>query len=345
VQVHDAEDASRRLPIGSRGTGSRVLARLDGWILLAAVLVAVALLAVGRHDYPDLHTILDTGACLLSGMLALLLWDIGRRTRRPFSLWLSASFGVTSLLELIHVMVTVDWWGSLASLAELTGFLRPSTWPPAAHILQIGIGLAIARLRTGERPTPLFLPALLVIAAVLFELFQYLPTYTAPAWLGITRPALVLVPLLWVAVGIAAWHERATARELPALAVVAAVLMLGNLVMLYSEAPHDAPAMVAHLGKVCAYLLFLLTLMRMASRDMLERIEAERAVVAMNAQLEQRVAERTEALRESETRHRTLAESLPALVWTCDGDGRTDYLSRQWSDYTGVPEAEQLGDN
>jgi PAS domain S-box-containing protein len=49
------------------------------------------------------------------------------------------------------------------------------------------------------------------------------------------------------------------------------------------------------------------------------------------------------ALLESQARLRTLAESLPHLVWTCAPDGRCDYLSRQWVEYTGRPEAEQLG--
>ena len=48
-------------------------------------------------------------------------------------------------------------------------------------------------------------------------------------------------------------------------------------------------------------------------------------------------------LRESERRYRTLAESLPHLVWTCRGDGPCDYLSPRWVEYTGIPEAEQLG--
>jgi PAS domain S-box-containing protein len=48
-------------------------------------------------------------------------------------------------------------------------------------------------------------------------------------------------------------------------------------------------------------------------------------------------------LRASEARLRTLAESLPNLVWTCRADGWCDYLSRQWTDYTGRPEQEQLG--
>lgn len=48
-------------------------------------------------------------------------------------------------------------------------------------------------------------------------------------------------------------------------------------------------------------------------------------------------------LRASEERLRTLAESLPNLVWTCRADGWCDYLSRQWVEYTGRPAQEQLG--
>ncbi len=50
-----------------------------------------------------------------------------------------------------------------------------------------------------------------------------------------------------------------------------------------------------------------------------------------------------EALRDSEARFRVLTESLPQLVWTCLPDGSCDYLSTQWVQYTGQPEAEQLG--
>ena len=50
-----------------------------------------------------------------------------------------------------------------------------------------------------------------------------------------------------------------------------------------------------------------------------------------------------EALRQSEARFRTLAESLPQLVWTCLPDGRCDYLSPQWARYTGVPVEKQRG--
>jgi PAS domain S-box-containing protein len=50
-----------------------------------------------------------------------------------------------------------------------------------------------------------------------------------------------------------------------------------------------------------------------------------------------------EKLRESESRFRQLAESLPQLVWTCVPEGQCDYLSKKWLDYTGIPEEQQLG--
>src|SRR5207248_3876979 len=49
------------------------------------------------------------------------------------------------------------------------------------------------------------------------------------------------------------------------------------------------------------------------------------------------------ALRESEHRWRSLTEALPQLVWTATPDGVCDYLSTQWSEYTGLPESELLG--
>lgn len=61
------------------------------------------------------------------------------------------------------------------------------------------------------------------------------------------------------------------------------------------------------------------------ARDITDRIRGERT------------------LQESQRRWRDLAEAMPHLVWTCEPDGRCDYLSLQWVEYTGRPEAEQLG--
>ncbi|HYJ42154.1 MAG TPA: PAS domain S-box protein, partial [Steroidobacteraceae bacterium] len=53
--------------------------------------------------------------------------------------------------------------------------------------------------------------------------------------------------------------------------------------------------------------------------------------------------ETVEQLRENRARFKTLAESLPQLIWTWLRDGYCDYLSRQWLDYTGRSESQQMG--
>ncbi|WP_165230772.1 PAS domain S-box protein [Aquisphaera insulae] len=50
-----------------------------------------------------------------------------------------------------------------------------------------------------------------------------------------------------------------------------------------------------------------------------------------------------EAVRLSERRLRTLAESLPQLVWTALPDGSCDTFSTQWTQLTGKPQEELLG--
>jgi PAS domain S-box-containing protein len=50
-----------------------------------------------------------------------------------------------------------------------------------------------------------------------------------------------------------------------------------------------------------------------------------------------------EALRQSESHFRQLANSLPQLIWTCLPNGSCDFVSRQWLEYTGVAAEPQLG--
>ena len=48
-------------------------------------------------------------------------------------------------------------------------------------------------------------------------------------------------------------------------------------------------------------------------------------------------------LQHSEGRFRSLAETVPLLVWSSRPDGQWDYLSGQWLAYTAIPEEQQLG--
>ena len=56
----------------------------------------------------------------------------------------------------------------------------------------------------------------------------------------------------------------------------------------------------------------------------------------LNRDLEQRVAERTEELRESESQFRSLANSIPQLAWMTHPDGSIFWYNQRWYDYTGT---------
>lgn len=58
---------------------------------------------------------------------------------------------------------------------------------------------------------------------------------------------------------------------------------------------------------------------------------------------ERKLAE--QAMRDRETRFRTIADAIPQIVWVSRPDGFLDYVNRQWHNYTGVPESAGIGDS
>src|SRR5258708_35238723 len=129
--------------------GRSISLRCTGGVLIAFALAGAIVLTVGPKDYPNLHTILDTGMALLSAVLVLVLWDMGSRSDHRLYKWLATAFAVTSALQIIHVLVTVEWSGPLAFIAASHDFLRPPTWPPAAHLLPLAVGGAMWQMQRG----------------------------------------------------------------------------------------------------------------------------------------------------------------------------------------------------
>ena len=75
-----------------------------------------------------------------------------------------------------------------------------------------------------------------------------------------------------------------------------------------------------------------------ANRALREEVAIRRSVEEelsrLNDTLEQRVAERTSALRKSEERFRQLADSMPQMVWTARRDGSLDYYNARWYEFS-----------
>ena len=63
----------------------------------------------------------------------------------------------------------------------------------------------------------------------------------------------------------------------------------------------------------------------------------------LNRELEQRVEERTEQLRQSENQFRTLANSIPQLAWMADAKGSIFWYNQRWYDFIGARRGDAEG--
>ena len=132
--------------------------------------------------------------------------------------------------------------------------------------------------------------------------------------------------------------------------LIAAGLNAGVIAVLFlnTESGLDLtdPADRVRVGVLAVVCLFVIVACERSHRY---RVAAEAAAAGLARELterqqtERQLLDNQSLLSESEERYRALLEGVPQLVWTCRPDGWCDYLSRQWVEYTGIPEADQLG--
>jgi len=71
--------------------------------------------------------------------------------------------------------------------------------------------------------------------------------------------------------------------------------------------------------------------------------EARRHADKMNEELEDIVVERTRDLFLSREHFKFLADNIPVIVWTTEGNGTASYFNKQWYEYTGLTIGESKG--
>jgi PAS domain S-box-containing protein len=327
--------------------GSRL--RVVVGMLLALGAGDATLLWSGQRDFLYLHTILDTAVFLLSGILSLLLADVGKDLSQPLLRRLAVTFGIASLLELLHV------------LAQET--LRPSFWSPAAYCLAVGTGLSVGLTLRRDTRARWFGPTLILFTAAIYPALFWLPRYTAPQLFGITRPELILVPPLWLLVCWLCWRLWQRDQIIRMAGQMGAIQCIAQLCMLYSRSSHDGPAMAAHLGKVVSDLVFLALLTNMCSIGMRRLMRAEASLSELNLNLEQHVRDRTAQLEASNqrlelemgererTQHRlqesrrllqAILDNSPTIIFVKDLSGRYLLVNRGFSELFHLKEDEPL---
>ncbi len=317
-----AADSTTRAPIELSFSANVAIA-------LAALLAGGAtMLHFGAED-PALHTVLDTSVALTGALVALLLWDVSRRSGETWPLLLAISFAMLAVGELLHVLAVLGWLGG-GPAADVR--LRAGTWGPPAYLLPIGVGAALLLRNRPRWVAGPFALGLALFALALVAIFLWVPRYTSPGLLWITRPALVLVPVLWAAVGAAYWKQRDETDIARATALTAAILALAHIVMLYSRAPSDTVAIVAHLGKFVGDALLLFNLIQIGAADTARRRQIEQQLIELNRDLDARVAERTAAQRRSQDLIEAIIANSSAVIYAKDLDGRYLMINQRYAD-------------
>ena len=183
-----------------------------------------------------LHTILNTGIALGTVAVSLLFWDLGWRTSAAADPLHGhrlrggrrAGDPARARRARAGLGVGATQRGSAAAALRHLGATRLST--AARHWRGVVDRADAARARrppSHSAPWP--------AAVGLFALFQWLPRYAAPGCLGIVRPTLLLVPLLWIPVGVTFWRRRRDDRIAHTLAYYALGAALAHTFMLYSD--------------------------------------------------------------------------------------------------------------
>ncbi|MDD4928593.1 MAG: sensor domain-containing diguanylate cyclase [Gallionella sp.] len=243
------------------------------------LLIIFSLWGVGEEKFVYLHLVFDTSNAILSMLLAVFLSGERHAILPRVRHYLVIAFCFAAATELLHALVGIEWEGSFAWIETYSGMLRPATWPPSTYVLPLAMAWSSVLIRRNATLSPvLFAAGMAGVTLALYVLSFGLPSYVDIGILGIRRPTQLPLLLLWAVVIAIYWRRRHEHRLYEGLAMMGALLFLSDVCMLFSTSPHEHYTMMAHAGKLIAYVMLHVIQMRIAAEDSQARDDAELAL-------------------------------------------------------------------
>ncbi len=307
------------------------------WVLGAYALLTWVLLGQGDAKFEHLHLLLDTCNGMLSLLLVMFFMAEQHNITRRVRIFLVFSFSAAAFTEILHALVGIEWMGSLAWIEATSKSLRPATWPPSTYALPFALAWALwLKQRRSELTSRWFVLGLVVAIALFYTVSSLLPKYVDTGLLGIQRPTQLPLLFLWLLVLRQCWKIRYEHPLFEGLVGMGGLLIASDLFMLYSTSPHEKFTMVAHSGKLFAYLWMHFILMRLAADDSRVRQEAEHALSVKAMQLQTSL---------DEVKNLHFAMDQHSVVAITDVAGKIKYANDLFCQFSGYSREELIGQN
>jgi PAS domain S-box-containing protein len=307
------------------------------FFLLLYVLIIFALSGTGGQKFEHLHLLLDTSNGLLSLLLALFLLAEQYNIQHNVRNYLAIAFAFAAFTELLHAFVGIEWVGEFAWIASYAQLLRPVTWPPSTYVLPLALLCSIWLMRRDSNlHSGIFAVGMGLITITLYALSFNIPAYIDTGILGIQRPSqipLLIVLLVLISV---CWHERRRSPLFEGLAWMGILLFVSDSFMLFSTSPHEKFTMMAHAGKLLAYVFMHVVQMRMAMEDSRARQKAESALLLEKNMLRKAM---------DELAFLQFALDQHSIVGVTNVEGTITFVNDSFCRISGYSRAELIGQN